>query len=144
MIQFFCGWITSGVSLLTLSGVCIDQLLALTLHLQYSSLITVPRMVMVIVGVWVISSARTIIKFWCDKRVILPAILAVSILPMTAFCTSKIFQITVKHQRQISAQNQTMIYLQTNTVNVIKCKSSAVTAESLRLRLVAGFFIFPS
>ena len=41
MIQFFCGWITSGVSLLTLSGVCIDRLLALTLHLRYSSLISV-------------------------------------------------------------------------------------------------------
>ena len=34
MIQFFTGWITSGVSLLTLSGVCVDRLLALTLHLQ--------------------------------------------------------------------------------------------------------------
>ena len=31
MVQFFCGWITSGVSFLTLSGVCIDRLLALTL-----------------------------------------------------------------------------------------------------------------
>jgi len=57
MVQFFCGWITSGVSVLTLSGVCIDRLLALTLHLRYSSLITVPRVVMVIVGVWIVCSA---------------------------------------------------------------------------------------
>ena len=127
MIQFFCGWITSGVSLFTLSGVCIDRLLALTLHLRYNSLVTVPRMVMVIVGIWIICSALIILKFWFDKWVILPAILAVSSLLMIAFCTSKIFQITLKHQRQINAQNQTMIYLQTNTVNVIKCKSSAVT-----------------
>ena len=127
MIQFFCGWITAGVSFLTLSGVCIDRLLALTLHLRYSSLITVPRMVMVIVGIWVISSAGTIIKFWFDKWVILPAILAVSTLLMIAFCTSKIFQITLKHQRQINAQNHTMTHLEPNTVNVIKCKNSAVT-----------------
>ena len=53
MVQLFCGSITSGVSSLTLSGVCIDRLLALTLHLRYSSLITVPRVVMVIVGVWI-------------------------------------------------------------------------------------------
>ena len=129
MIQFFCGWITSGVSLLTLSGVCIDRLLALTLHLRYSSLITVPRVVMVIVGVWVICSAGTIIKFWFDKWVILPGIVAVSTLLMIAFCTSKIFQITLKHQRQINVQNQTMINLQRqkNTVNVLKCKKSAET-----------------
>ena len=127
MIQFFCGWITSGVSLLTLSGICIDRLLALTLHLRYSSLIIVPRMIMVIVGIWVTSSAGAIIKFWFDKWVILPAILAVSTLLLIAFCTSKIFQITLKHQRQINSQTQTMTYLQTNTVNVIKCKNSAVT-----------------
>jgi len=115
MVQFFCGWITSGVSVLTLSGVCIDRLLALTLHLRYSSLITVPRVVMVIVGVWIVCFAGTIIKFWFDKWVILPGILAVSTLLMIAFCTSKIFQITLKHQRQINAQNQTMIDLQNNT-----------------------------
>ena len=138
IIQFFCGWITSGVSLFTLSGVCIDRLLALTLHLRYNSLVTVPRMFMVIVGVWVICSAGTIIKFWFDKWVILPAIVVLSSLLMIALCTSKIFQITLKHQRQINAQNQTMIYLQTNTVNVIKCKSFSRNS-SLRLRLVAGF-----
>ena len=126
MIQFFCGWITCGVSLLTLSRVCIDRLLALTLHLRYSSLITVPRVVMVIVGVWVICSAATIIKFWFKKWVILPEILAVSTLLMIAFCTSKIFQITLKHQRQINAQNQTMINLQRQK-NTVKCKKSAET-----------------
>jgi len=44
---------------------------------------------------------------------------------MIAFWTSKIFQI--KHQRQINAQNQTMINLQNNTATLLKCKKSAVT-----------------
>ena len=123
MVQFFCGWITSGVSFL----ICIDRLLALTLHLRYSSLITVPRVVMVIVGVWIVCSAGTIVKFWFDKWVILPGILAGSTLLMIAFCTSKIFQITLKHQCQINAQSQTMINLQNSTVTVLKCKKSAVT-----------------
>ena len=127
MIQFFSGWITSAVSLLTLTGVCLDRLLSLTLHLRYSSLITVPRVAMVIVGVWIICSAGAIIKFWFDKWVILPSILAVSTLLTIAFCTCKIFQITLKHQRQINTQNQAATNLQHSTVEVLKCKKSAIT-----------------
>ena len=127
IIQFFSGWITSGVSLLTLTGVCIDRLLALTVHLRYSSLITVPRVAMVILGVWIVSSAGTIIKFWFDKWVILPSIVVVATLLIIAFCTSKIFQIALRHQRQINAQDQTITSLQHNTVEVLKCKKSAVT-----------------
>ena len=123
MTQFFSGWITSAVSLLTLTGVCLDRLLSLTLHLRYSSLITVPRVAMVIVGAWIICSAGAIIKFWFDKWVILPSILAVSTLLTIAFCT------TVKHQRQrqINTQNQAVTNLQHSTVEVLKCKKSAIT-----------------
>ena len=142
MIQFFCGWIASGVSLFTLSGVCLDRLLALTLHLRYNSLITVPRVVTAIVGIWVIVSAGTIVKFWFDKWVILPGIGAVATLLMIAFCTSKIFQITLKHQRQINAQNQTMIILQNNTVEVLKCKKSAVTVLYVYGLLLAFYLPF--
>ena len=43
MTQFFFGWITCGVSFITLSGACIDRLLVLTLHLRYKTVVTVPR-----------------------------------------------------------------------------------------------------
>ena len=142
MVQFFFGWITSAVSLLTLTGVCLDRLLALTLHLRYSSLIIVPRVVMVIVGVWIICSAGTIIKFWFDKWVILPSITAMATLLTITFCTSKIFQIALKHQRQINTRNQTMTNLQQNTVEVLKCKKSAITVLYVYGLLLAFYLPF--
>ena len=142
MTQFFSGWITSGVSLLTLTGVCFDRLLALTLHLRYSSLITVPRVAIVIAGVWIICSAGTIIKFWFDKWVILPSIVVVATLLIIAFCTIKIFQIALRHQRQINTQDQTMTNLQNNTVEVLKCKNSAITVLYVYGLLLAFYLPF--
>ena len=41
--------------------------------------------------------------------------------------TFKIFQIVRRHQRRINEQNAAVGYLQSNTVNVLKCRKSAVT-----------------
>ena len=46
---------------------------------------------------------------------------------LIGFSTSKIFQIVRRHQRQINDQNMAALSLQTNTVNVLKCKKTAVT-----------------
>ena len=43
MVQFLSGWTTAGVSFLILAAVSIDRLLALTLHLRYNTIVTVPR-----------------------------------------------------------------------------------------------------
>ena len=142
MIQFFCGWITSGVSFLTLSGVCVDRLLALTLHLRYRNLITVPRVLTMIIAVWVsVCSIGTILKFWIDNWVIMPAITALLPILTTAFCTFKPFRIARKHHRQIHDQNQVTI---TNVplVNVRKCKKSAMTVLYVYGLLLAFYLPF--
>ena len=41
--------------------------------------------------------------------------------------TLKIFQISRKHQSQINDQHVAVSHLQSNTVNVLKCRKSAVT-----------------
>ena len=46
---------------------------------------------------------------------------------LIGFSTSKIFQIVRRHQHQINDQNMAALSLQTNTVNVLKCKKTAVT-----------------
>ena len=128
MIQFFCGWITSGVSLLTLSGVSIDRLLALTLHLRYKTIITVPRVLTATAGIWVFCSVAAILKFWLVNWSILPTSIAVVAISTTAACTFEIFRIARKHQRQITdEQNRIMTDIQCNMVDVHKCKKSAIT-----------------
>ena len=94
---------------------------------------------MVITGVWIVCFAGTITKFWFDKWVILPSIVAVLSLLIIAFCTSKIFQITLKHQRQINTQIQTIT---NNTVEVLKCKKSAITVLYVYGLLLAFYLPF--
>ena len=128
IVRFFCGWITAGVSFLTLSGVCIDRLLALTLHLRYKSIVTVRRALIFVTAVWMLWSMWTISKFWIgDKWHIVSATLALLPIVITALCTFQIFKIARKHQRQLNQQNLRMGNEQNGTVDVLKCKKSAVT-----------------
>ena len=124
LIQNISSWITSGVSLLILSGVSIDRFLALVLHLRYSMVVTVPRVIQTAVCLWIFSIAVVILKFWMSKWIIVPALVLVLAFLITTLSILKIFQIVRKHQRQINQQQQ---IVQNNTINVLKCRKSAVT-----------------
>ena len=129
MFQSISGWITSGVSLLTLTAVSIDRLLALTLHLRYNTIVTVPRVFQTVFVVWIFVITAVTSRFWMKASYLM--FFAVVILLLTflliTFSTIKIFQIVRRHQRQINDQNMAGMPLQTNTVNVLKCRKSAVT-----------------
>ena len=144
MIQNVLSYITSGVSLLTLAAVSIDRLLAVTLHLRYSVTVTVPRVFQTACSLWIFSITVVIVKFWmktADWNVFPLVILFVTLL-VIAFSTSKIFQIVRRHQRQINDQNMAVLSLQTNTVNVLKCKKSAVTVLYIYCLLLIFYLPF--
>ena len=128
LIQELSGFITSGVSLLTLAAVSIDRLLAAT-HLRYSVIVTVPRVFQTTFSLWIFLIAVVIPRFWMKAAdwLVLPLVILFLTLLVTPFSASKIFQVVRRHQRQINDQNAAALSLQTNTVNVLKCKKSAVT-----------------
>ena len=73
---------------------------------------------------WIVSVAVVMLRFLIRPWIIFPAVVVVVSVVVTTLSTLKIFQIARKHQRQISQQNQSV---QNNTVNVLKCRKSAVT-----------------
>ena len=117
-------WTTSGASLLTLSAVSIDRLLAVTLHLRYNTIVTVPRVVQTVVCLWVFSIIVVMLKIWITNWLVLPLVVTLLTFFVTTLSTLKIFQIVRRHQRQITEQQQSV---QSNTINVLKCRKSAVT-----------------
>ena len=125
MFQSISSWITSGVSL---AAVSIDRLLALTLHLRYNMIVTIPRVFQTASVIWMFSVTVVMLRFWMsnDWMFFTVVILLLTFL-VTTLSTSKIFQIVRKHQRQNNDQNVAGVSLQTNTINVLKCKKSAVT-----------------
>ena len=124
MIQSISGWTTAGVSLAILSGISVDRFLTLTLHLRYNTIVTVQRIVKAVVAFWILSTAIVMLRFWIRQWIIFPVLIVVTSFLVTTLSTCKIFQIVRRHQRQISQQQQSV---QSNTVNVLKCKKSAVT-----------------
>ncbi|KAL9974794.1 hypothetical protein ACROYT_G011879, partial [Oculina patagonica] len=126
MIHTIFGWTTSGVSLLTLSLVFIDQLLALTLHLRYNTIVTVSRVFQITAFLWIGCIICVLLRFSMSNYswLFVPLVTLLLTFLVTALSTMKIFQIVRRHRRQICQQRQ---IVQINTVNVLKCRKSAVT-----------------
>ena len=57
----------------------------------------------------------------------IPLVIFVVVSLVLTVSTMKIFQMVRRHQRQIKRQTETLSHLQSNTVNVLKCRKSAVT-----------------
>ena len=133
IIQAISSWTTSGASLLTLSAVSIDRLLAVTLHLRYNTIVTVPRVIQTVVCLWVFSIIVVLLKFWITNWLVFPLVITLITFVVTTSSTLKIFQIARRHQRQITQQQQSV---QNNTINVLKCRKSALT-----ILYVYGLFV---
>ena len=145
LIQFFSGWITSGVSFITLSAISVDRLLALILHLRYKNIITVRRVIIAVIVVWLVCSIVTILKFWVQNWIIIAVCTNLSAAVLIAFCTGKIFRIARRHERRIKEQNVaiTLNPSLAGDFNVRKCKKSAMTVIyifGLMLMLYIPFF----
>ena len=57
----------------------------------------------------------------------IPLVIFVVVSVVLTVSTMKIFQMVRRHQRQIKRQTEALSHLQSNTVNVLKCRKSAVT-----------------
>ena len=128
MIHDVSDYITSGVSLLTLTAVSIDRLLAVILHLRYRTVVTVPRVLQTAVFLWIFTATVVVLKFWISYTtwMFLPLIILLLTFLVTTFTTFKIFHVVRRHQRQISDQHMAALSRHTSTVNVLKCRKSAI------------------
>ena len=135
IIQSISSYTTIGVSLATLSGISIDRLLALTLHLRYNMVVTVRRIILITCSVWIGSTAVVISRFWISNWIVVPAVVLLLTFLVTALSTGKIFQVVRRHQREISQQRQSV---QRSTANVLKYKKSSITV----LYIYGLFLIF--
>ena len=131
MIHFASSWTASGVSLLTVSAVTLDRLVSLTLHLQYKTVITIPRVILAVLGIWAFCAAAVGLRFWTRNWIVLPVVVLLITFLVTPISTWEIFQTVRKHKRQINLQLRNVAHLQNNSrsINLVKCRKSAVTAS---------------
>lgn len=108
-LSIMVGFSVCTVSLLTITAISVDRLLAVNFHLRYPTLVTKSYVKYILAVIWLISFVITGINFW-SKRVyhllVAPVILVRLII--STCCYIRIHQIVRRHQLVIQAQQRSV------------------------------------
>ena len=96
-----------GVSLLTLTGISIDRLLALLLGLRYRQVVTLRRVRLLVVSVWLLCFALAImLVFYHDIAIRIMYISMLLCIVTSTFCYIKIYFTLSQHRARIQEARQ--------------------------------------
>ena len=139
VLVFITGFILCGVSLLTLTAISVDRLLALLLGLRYRQVVTLRRAYGAVIAVWAVPTVFSAIMFFWSSRIrswygktVIPLCLVTSTLSYT-----KILIDLRHHQNQV--QDQVQQPNQTNQLNMARYRKAVSTALWLQFTLVACY-----
>ena len=133
---FATGTILAYVSLLTLTAISVDRLLALLLRLRYRQVVTLKRARWILITFWVLSAGYATARlFW---NILNFGGIAVSLCLVTStFSHTKIFLTLRRHQSQ--AQGHVQQRNQTNQLNIARFRKAVSTALWLQLTLMVCY-----
>ena len=135
------GYIFSGVSVLTLTVISVDRLLALLLGLRYRQVVTLKRTYVIAIAIWVACTVYSAMGFWIRLINLLWVIIGTSLcLIISVFSYTKIFLTLRHHQNEI--QDHVQQPNLTNQLNIARYKKAVSTAIWLQLTLVACYLPF--
>ena len=96
------GFIFSGVSLLTVTTISVDRLLALMLRLSYRQVVTLKRVWVLVVFFWLFSTGFSIAMLY-KRRIaeMITSIIILCCLVTSIYCYTKIYFTLHRHQAQV-------------------------------------------
>ena len=137
-VGFISGNILCGVSLLTMTAVSVDRLLALLLGLRYRHTVTLKRICTIIITFWVVPTAFSPMYYWMFHLALWYNIIVTSLCLLTSiFSYTNIFLTLRHHQTQV--QDLTQQQGQTNALNIARYTKAVFSALWLQLTLVACY-----
>ncbi|XP_078369747.1 melanocyte-stimulating hormone receptor-like [Oculina patagonica] len=96
------GAIFSGISLLTLTAISVDRLLALTLGLRYRQVVTLKRVWILVATFWLSNTATAVIFFYTYRIATgIACIVVILCIVTSTFCYVKIYFTLRHHQAQV-------------------------------------------
>ena len=134
---YFAGVTLCGVSLITLTAISVDRLLALLLGLRYRQVITLKRTCLIAIGGWIVSIVGASISFLNLRIFSLYQYIATAFCLVTTVCAYiKIFM-SLRHN-QIHGQNHVVQgqSSQANTLNIARCRKAVYSALWVQVTLV--------
>ena len=132
------GYVTSYVlilvSLMTMTAISVDRLLALLLGLRYKQIVTLKRTYIIVTTFWVFNLVATLSGFLHHPRTFLYFYLVISFcLVISVASYAKIFCTLIYHQAQVRDQQQLS---QTNALNMARFRKAVYSALWAQLALV--------
>ena len=128
-VLFTTAFAACGVSLLTMTTISVDRLLALQYHMRYPNLMTPHHVMYASVTIWFISFVSSSSYFW-GRNAYYSCIVAniVICLLISTACYIRIFRIVRLHQSQIHVQQQAVERLNSaeNNQNMQRSQKSAI------------------
>ena len=129
--------ILSGVSLLTMTAISVDRLLALLLGLRYRQVVTLKRVFLITIIFYIVSITSAIIRiFWNSLIASWYDILCVSLCLVVS--TTKIF-FTLRSHHQHQVQDHIHQPNQANQLNIARYRKAVSTALWLQVTLIACY-----
>ena len=137
-LGFTTASIFCAVSMLTVTAISVDRLLALLLRLRYRQVVTLKRTYVIVIAIWVVCTVYSAIQFWNRLITLWCASIVTSLcLVISTFSYTKIFLTLRRHQNEI--QDHVQQSNQTNQLNIARYKKAVSAAIWLQLTLVACY-----
>ena len=135
--RFITDYSLGGVSLLTLTAISVDRLLALLLGLRYRQVVTLKRTYVIVITFWVVSTLFSMTHFWNHLVTFWNVAIVISLCLVTAIISyTKIFLNLRHHQNQVQDLQQPN---QTNPLSIARYRKAVSSALWLQMTLVACY-----
>ena len=137
VLSFAVGCVLTSVSLLTVTAISVDRLLALLLGLRYRQVVTLKRTSAIVAAFWVMSIAALALYFWNNSITFWYGCIEISLCVLTTIVSySKIFVTLYHHQTQVHDLVQQQQPIQASPLNIAKYRQAVSSALWVQLTLV--------
>ena len=134
---YIIGYVLILVSLMTMTAISVDRLLALLLGLRYKQIVTLKRTYIIVTTFWVFTLVASSCGIFYRRIILLYSRLVTSFCLIISLASyTKIFCTLRYHQAQVGDQQRTS---QTNALNMARFRKAVDSALWVQLALVVCF-----
>ena len=134
---YITGYVLFLVSLMTMTAISVDRLLALMLGLRYKQIVTLKRTYIIVTTFWVFNLVASLSGFFYHRIIFMYSSLVISFCLVISFASyTKIFCTLRYHQAQVGDQQRTS---QTNALNMARFRKAVDSALWVQLALVVCY-----
>ena len=141
-VSAMIGFSVCGVSLATITLISVDRLLAVQYHMRYATLVSQPRVISIIVIIWLFTFVSSGFHIW-NKFLhhLLSAIYIGICLIISTICYIRIYLKVRHHRSQIQAQQQAVrCQYAANNASMMQLTRSAVNTFLFYICMIACYF----